>query len=123
MEPTDGGETIFKLGQKHVPAPPDFARVTITNIYLSAAEYEVFAVLAAAELDKRRYAVEHGGRVFSVDVFEGRVAGLVLAEVGFETADELAGPLEPPPWVIREVSNDVRYTGGALARSSAVPGS
>jgi hypothetical protein len=33
MEPIQGGETIFKLGQKDVPAPPDFFRMTITNIY------------------------------------------------------------------------------------------
>jgi hypothetical protein len=43
MEPLAGGEAILKLGQKEVPSPPDFSRMTITNIYLSSKEYDVFA--------------------------------------------------------------------------------
>jgi CYTH domain-containing protein len=115
MEPAAGGDPVFKLGQKHVPAPPDFAEMTITNIYLSAREYDVFAVLPARELRKSRRLVEHEGRVFNVDTFEGELAGLVLAEVGFDTHAELSATFDLPPWVIREVSDDVRFTGGALA--------
>jgi CYTH domain-containing protein len=122
MEPIPGGEPVFKLGQKQVPSPPDFSRMTITTIYLSAEEYDVFAALHAAELRKRRHVIEHGGHRFGVDVFEAHLEGLVLAEVGFETAEALGRPLELPPWVTREVSDDVGYTGGALARASGIPG-
>jgi len=118
MEPAAGGDSIFKLGQKHVPAPPDFAQMTITNIYLSAREYEVFASLPARELRKLRRLVKHDSHVFNVDTFEGRLAGLVLAEVGFETHAELSLTLELPRWVLREVSDDVRFTGGALVALS-----
>jgi hypothetical protein len=38
MEPIHGGGTVFKLGQKHAPSPPDFSRTTITNVYLSPSE-------------------------------------------------------------------------------------
>ena len=115
MEPIHGGHTIFKLGQKHVPSPPDFGRMTITNIYLSPAEYAVLAGLEALELHKRRYPFAHDDRLFSVDVFENKLAGLVLAETGFDTAEEMDEPLDLPSWIPREVSNDSRFTGGALA--------
>jgi hypothetical protein len=54
MEPLRAGESVFKLGQKNAPEPPDFSRMTITNIYLSADEYEVLAALPARDLRKRR---------------------------------------------------------------------
>jgi CYTH domain-containing protein len=119
MEPLHGGETIFKLGQKHVPSPPDFSRTTITNIYLSGGEHSVLAQLPALELHKVRRQIEHGHRIFSVDVFDLHLAGLVLAEVGFETPEEMDRPLDLPPWLLGEVSNDIRFTGGALASLTA----
>jgi CYTH domain-containing protein len=106
---------VYKLGQKEAPAPPDFSRTTITTIYLSRAEYDVFAPLPSHELQKRRYRIEEDGRVFSVDVFEGALTGLILAEVTFEAAEEMARQWQLPSWVLREVSDDVRFTGGALA--------
>jgi adenylate cyclase len=115
MEPIHGGEAILKLGQKHAPSPPDFARTTITNIYLSPSEYAMLAQLDALELHKRRHSIEHNGRILSVDVFEARLSGLVLAEVGFDTSDEMSQPLDLPAWVSREVSDDIRFTGAALA--------
>ena len=119
MEPIHGGEIILKLGQKRVPSPPDFSRMTITNIYLSPGEYAVLAELEALELHKLRHSVEHNDRTFSVDVFDAHLTGLVLAEVAFETPDEMDQALDLPPWVIREVSDDIRFTGGALASLTA----
>jgi CYTH domain-containing protein len=115
MEPIHGGDTILKLGQKQAPSPSDFARTTITNIYLSPSEYAVLAKLDARELHKRRHAIEHSGRILSVDVFEAHLSGLVLAEVGFDTSDQMSQPLDLPAWVTNEVSNDIRFTGAALA--------
>jgi CYTH domain-containing protein len=116
MEPIHEGEPVFKLGQKHVPSPPDFGRMTITNIYLSPSEYAVLAPLDAFELRKRRYPVERADATFSVDIFEGHLAGLVLAELSFDTREQLEQPLDLPRWVVCEVGDDVRFTGGALAQ-------
>jgi CYTH domain-containing protein len=119
MEPIHGGETIFKLGQKDVPVPPDFSRMTITNIYLSPSEYAVLSELEAHELHKVRHSVEYDGRIFSVDVFDMHLTGLVLAEVSFESAEEMDQQIDLPPWIGGEVSNDIRFTGGALASLTA----
>jgi CYTH domain-containing protein len=104
MERLDSGERILKLGQKLPTDDPE--RVALTTIYLSEAEYDVLAALPAAELRKTRFRVAP----FVVDVFEGRHAGLVLAEVA---PDELDRPL--PDWIVREVTHELAYTGGALA--------
>jgi CYTH domain-containing protein len=100
----------YKLSQKEAPAAPDYATTVITTIYLSPEEYEVLAVLPGRELRKRRY---HRGP-YAIDVFEGDLAGLILAELTFESDAEMrAHPL--PDFAVRDVSEDVRYTGGALA--------
>ena len=39
----------------------------------------------------------------------------ILAELGFETTDQMNEQLHLPPWVLREFSDDLRFTGGALA--------
>lgn len=62
---------------------------------------------------KTRYCVEFGQRLFEVDVFEGRHAGLVIAEI--EIADERE-QVALPPWVGAEVSHDPRYGNFALAQ-------
>jgi hypothetical protein len=115
MEPLAGGETLFKLGQKDVPFPPDYSRITITNIYLSPGEYDVLAALPAHDLRKSRHRLAAGDRVYSVDVFEGQLAGLILAEVGFATTDEWRQNRLLPEFAVRDVSRDVRFTGGSLA--------
>lgn len=116
MEPTHEGEPILKLGQKHTPSPPDFGRMTITNIYLAPAEYDVLEMLPALELRKRRYAATHDDRAFSIDVFEGALAGLILAETEFDEHTEMDQQLDLPSWVRSEVTTDSRFTGGELAR-------
>jgi CYTH domain-containing protein len=115
LEPIHAGEAILKLGQKHVPSPPDFGRMTITNIYLSPAEYAVLAILEAHELRKRRYSLDHNDRPFSIDVFENELSGLIVAETSFETAAEMDQQFDLPSWARAEVTQDGRFTGGALA--------
>ena len=106
----------YKFTQKETPAPPDYARTTITNIYLSPAEYELLRVLPGRELRKRRHHL--GG--YSIDVFEGDLAGLILAETEFSSEDEMHAH-ELPAFAVRDVSDDVRYTGGWLA-ANGLPG-
>jgi hypothetical protein len=107
---TEPPDPQYKLSQKEAPAPPDYAVTTITTIYLSPEEYEFFAGLPGRELRKRRHHLGH----YSIDVFDGDLAGLILAEITFPSEDEMRGhPV--PDFAVSEVSEDIRYTGGALA--------
>ncbi len=108
VEWTGGGEgVVYKLTQK-VPHP-DGRSGLITTIYLTAEEYRVFARLPATPLRKLRHSVPPLG----VDLFEGELDGLVLAEVEFPSDDALAD-FTPPPIAVAEVTEDERFTGGHL---------
>lgn len=57
-------------------------------------------------IEKDRYLVRHAGLTWEVDVFLGANAGLVLAEVELESADQ---EIDLPPWVGTEVTSDRRF--------------
>jgi CYTH domain-containing protein len=104
-----------KFTQKFAPDPADFSHTIITNIYLNALEAETLAMFDANEIRKNRYSFEFEGHRFSVDMFLGDLFGLVLAEVSFETDDELER-FAPPSFAIAEVTNNKLFTGGELCQ-------
>lgn len=103
-----------KLTQKFAPNPADLSRTVITNTYLNADEYQVMSVFEANEIRKNRYPFEWEGRKFSIDMFLGDLFGLVLAEVSFETDEEL-DIFTTPPFAIAEVTNNEMFGGGKLS--------
>ena len=111
-EPRTNKWTV-KFTQKFAPDPDDLSRTIITNTYLNALEAEVLSVFDANEIRKNRYPFEFEGRKFSVDMFLGDLFGLVLAEVSFETDDELDN-YPKPPFALIDVTNDPLFTGGRL---------
>jgi CYTH domain-containing protein len=109
----DSRPTVFKLTQK-APSPGSGAQQGfVTNMYLSEDEFRIFAQLSAKQLSKTRYSVPP----FGIDVFEGTLEGLVVAEAEFESAQD-ADSLTLPSFIVREVSADPRFTGGRLVRAS-----
>ncbi|MDX1454163.1 MAG: CYTH domain-containing protein [Gammaproteobacteria bacterium] len=64
-------------------------------------------------IEKVRYWVPWEGLYFEIDVFQGRNAGLTVAELELPTADHV---VSLPEWIGREVSDDYRYYNTALAR-------
>jgi CYTH domain-containing protein len=104
-----------KFTQKFAPDPADLSRTIITNIYLNALEAETLSMFDANEIRKNRYGFSYDGREFSIDMFLGDLFGLVLAEVSFETDDELES-FQMPPFAIAEVTNHELFTGGRLCQ-------
>jgi adenylate cyclase len=90
------------------------------GITRSEYEYEIPAVDARALLalcdgpliEKIRRRIAHAGRVWEVDEFLGDNAGLVVAELELERADQ---DFERPDWLGAEVSTDPRYFNSSLA--------
>ena len=105
---------VVKFTQKFAPARADLSRTIITNIYLKAIEAETLAVFEANEIRKNRYPFPFEGREFSVDMFLGDLFGLVLAEVSFETDEEMDG-FPKPPFAIADVTNNEIFSGGKLS--------
>lgn len=111
-------EWRWKLTQKFAPAPPDFSRTVITNIYLTQYEYEVLSIFEGNEIRKNRYPYEYDGRAFGIDVFLGDLRGLILAETEFETDEEMNN-FALPPFAAFDVTNDVMFTGAKLVDLSS----
>lgn len=100
----------YKFTQKIPAARPGPVQGLITNTYLSRTEYDLLADLPATTLNKTRYRIPP----FGIDVFAPPLRGLVLAEAEFATADAMLA-FQPPSFVIAEVTEDQRFTGGSLA--------
>jgi CYTH domain-containing protein len=109
----DSGPAMFKLTQK-LPARADGAQQGwITSMYLTKDEFCILAQLSAKKLSKTRCSVPP----FGIDVFEGTLEGLLIAEAEFDSA-AAADTLTLPSFIHREVSADNGFTGGQLVHAS-----
>ncbi len=73
---------------------------------------ELLALCVGGLVDKRRHLVQHGGLLWEVDEFLGDNAGLVVAEVELQSADQV---FAKPDWAGAEVTDELRYYNLALA--------
>ncbi len=71
----------------------------------------------ARRLTKVRHVVMVGAHEWVVDEFDGKHAGLVLAEIELTHEDE---SFELPDWAGAEVSDDPQYYNSSLARAGVV---
>jgi CYTH domain-containing protein len=71
----------------------------------------------ANEIRKNRYKFLYEGREFAIDMFLGDLFGLMLAEVGFETDEELDN-FAKPAFAVADVTNHQLFTGGSLSQTS-----
>ena len=75
-------------------------------IPLSDAE-DIFRTMCEGQvLEKRRHLVSFDGMRWEVDVYEGLLAGVVIAEVEMATANQT---IAIPDWVGQEVTGDPKY--------------
>lgn len=72
---------------------------------------EMLALFTDKQIRKTRYEIMHAGKRWEVDVFEGKLAGLILAEIELQAEDEI---VEVPNWVGPEVSDDPNYYNAVL---------
>ena len=112
----DGQPAQYKFCKKYGSDDP--ASEPIVNIYLTAEEHAMLAVLPGWRVRKRRYTIQHGDHPFSVDVFEGALEGLVTCETEAGSPEAIRR-LAFPPWAVREVTADPFFAGAHLARLGA----
>lgn len=112
---SDTGRQVMKLHKMSGSTSP-YLR-TVSRVLLSGREYAALDVVRGDRLNKTRHYDNHGGQVFSIDVYGGELEGLILCKVETEGLEELTR-LEPPAYVAREVTGDVFFTGGVLCRTT-----
>jgi adenylate cyclase len=67
-------------------------------------------------LHKRRHVIPLDELKIELDVYEGELEGLVVAEIEFDSESDAHG-FEPPEWLGEEVTGDERYLNETLATS------
>ncbi|HEY7268010.1 MAG TPA: CYTH domain-containing protein [Solirubrobacterales bacterium] len=85
------------------------------EVGLEADAFErLWPLTAGRRLRKRRHLIPRGELEIELDVYEGGLEGLVVAEVEFPSEAE-ADLFEPPGWLGEEVTGDERYLNETLA--------
>jgi adenylate cyclase len=90
------------------------------NVALTPAQFEELWPLVQREIEKTRRRIELDDRVVEVDVYGGKLDGLVVAEVEFASEEE-ASAFTPPAWFGAEATDDPRYRNAALALADSPP--
>ncbi len=94
------------------------------NLPLDASSYS--HLLAKADgtiITKRRYVIPYNDNnlgkelTIELDIFEGKYAGLVLAEIEFESVED-ADALVPPAWFGEDVTYEKKYHNSEMSKSS-----
>ena len=76
------------------------------TIPLSDAEEIIRTLPSERILEKRRHFVSYQGANWEIDVYEGILKGVVLAEIEMKTPNQ---KLSIPHWIGREVTSDPQY--------------
>jgi len=85
------------------------------EVELTAQQFEaLWPATDGRRLEKTRYSVPWAGKQVEIDVYDGPLAGLVVAEVEFTSADESAR-FTAPPWCGTDVTEDEAYKNAHLA--------
>lgn len=119
----DGVIARFGEGKVRVRLMENRASLTIKGprTGITRPEFEVDIPCADAEqlqalcqepiLEKFRHTVPFDGLHWTIDVYMGSLAGIVLAEIELGHPDQL---VRLPPWIGEEVTDNPRYRKGAL---------
>ena len=66
-------------------------------------------------INKTRYQFYEEGQLIAIDIFHGELDGLAYMEIEFKNEEE-SNNFEDPKWVVKDVTNDINYKNGHLAR-------
>ncbi|MCR5398093.1 MAG: CYTH domain-containing protein [Lachnospiraceae bacterium] len=86
------------------------------NLPLNEESYEHLKTKADGKIiTKTRYLIPYGKYTIELDVFEGDLAPLIIAEVEFDTVEETES-FVPPKWFYKDVTSDPQYQNSNLSK-------
>ena len=87
-----------------------------TNININQEQYDnMIKKQEGNSIFKTRYQFLYKGEIIAIDIFHEDLNGLAYMEIEFATKEE-SDAYETPDWVIKDVTDDIRYKNGHLAR-------
>jgi adenylate cyclase len=85
------------------------------EVEVSAEQFEaLWPLTEGRRLRKRRHVLPHDGLEIEVDVYQGELEGLIVAEIEFDSEEQARG-FEPPDWLGDDVTGDERFLNENLA--------
>jgi adenylate cyclase len=89
------------------------------EVEISAEQFEaLWPLTEGRRLRKRRHVLPHDGLEIEVDVYQGGLEGLIVAEIEFDSEEQARG-FEPPDWLGDDVTGDERFLNENLAVDGA----
>lgn len=84
------------------------------TIDITPEEFTFLYEKSTRRIEKTRYYYPYNTHTLEIDVFRGKHAGLIIAEVEFEGEKELHA-FKPAPFLTREISDTEHLAGGVLS--------
>ncbi|MBM3257315.1 MAG: hypothetical protein FJY98_03215 [Candidatus Liptonbacteria bacterium] len=103
----------YEITKKRRVHPDSWTEQREETIPLDRAEFENLSEAKGKEVRKMRYYYPVGKRTAEIDVFGGRLRGLVLADFEFKNKKEI-GRFTPPEFCLADVTQEKFIAGGML---------
>jgi len=114
----DGTEVrVRRIGERHVQTVKTGAGLRRGEIEIDITPSQFDSLWPATEkrrLEKVRFELNHDRYVIELDLYRGKLAGLQVAEVEFDSEEESAA-FTPPAWFGREITEKSVYKNRNLA--------
>ena len=104
------GDTCFETVKSHGELTRDELEVEISRDQFLA----LWPATEGRRIQKTRYALKENGYQLELDVYQGSLEGLLVAEIEFASVEE-SKLFSPPVWFGHEVTNDKHYKNSSLA--------
>ncbi len=92
-----------------------------TEIDLDPAQFDaLWPLTRGRRIEKVRHRAERGSATIEIDVYGGAHAGLVVAEIEFDSVAS-SEAFDPPVWLGEEVTGDERWANRSLAAAQTIP--
>ena len=86
------------------------------NLDITKEQYDNLVIKQeGTTINKTRYQFYADGQIIAIDIFHGDLDGLAYMEIEFASEEE-SKKYKEPDWVIKDVTDNVNYKNGHLAR-------
>lgn len=110
-------DDFYEITKKKPVIEGDSSKLSEETIMLSEAEFQELEQVIGKRVYKTRYKYLHKDKTAEIDVFQGRLHGLVLIDFEFHSEEE-KNSFEMPDFCLAEVTQDEVFAGGKLCGKS-----
>lgn len=110
------GEWTYLL-MHQIPVSECGTEWKVSELILNEAEHEALESFEGAELRKNRHFHEHSGRVLNIDLFIGKLFGLNILRVDFQTREQLEA-FDAPDFATIDVTGEEFFRNEGLVGRS-----